>query len=201
MPRKKKPRFFVTDAPVPIYEFDPSETIADREPNVIWIKSRMDVETSGKVSSELVKVDDQGKAELYAGAQQTALLIHNIVRWEGPDFEQLDDADQVMRDGQGRPIYVPVTPENIRQLDHRDPFIERVIDEIGERNKKRASPKATSPTANISTSDTLPGSGHMPKDAEPPNVSLQLATGRSRSSLLNAVDGRLDRSENSTPTT
>jgi len=196
MARKKKARFFVTDPPVAVYEFDPAETIADREPNVIYIRARMDVETAGKVSSELARLDSDGKMELHAGANQTALLIHNIVRWEGPDFEQLDDADQPMRDTQGRAIYVPCTAENIRQLDHRDPFIEKVLDEIGERNRKRTSPNGGA-TTNGSTIDTV-------LDSEPsgtPSLSLQLATGTSKSPLANAITGLRNRSENSIPTT
>ena len=191
MARKKKARFFVTDAPVCIEEFNPNEVVSETEPNRIWILARMNVETAGKVGSELLKLDQEGKTELHAGANQTALLIHNVVRWEGPDFEMLDEADQPMKDASGRPIYVPCTPENIRQLDHRDPFIERVLDEISERNQKRTSPKAGAPTTNGSTIDIVPDSDR----SNEPSVSLQLATGISRSPLQSAITGRLNRSD------
>lgn len=192
MARKKKARFFVTDAPVAISEFDPAEVVSDTPPNIIWIRARMDVETQGKVQSELVKLDGEGKAELHAGANQTALLIHNVVRWEGPDFEQLDEADEVMRDAAGRPIYVPCTPENIRQLDPREPFIEKVLDEIAERNRKRTSPNGHAPaTTTGSTIDTAPASApSRPSPANGESLSLRLATTPLKSSSLIDAVGR-----------
>ena len=65
-----------------------------------------------------------------------ALLLHNIVSWRGPDFDGL-----------------PCTPANIRALPsaESDPFIEKVVNEIGTRNKKRESPNPKSP-ATTSTS-------------------------------------------------
>jgi hypothetical protein len=180
-------RFFVTDPPVAIYEFNPAEVVSDKAPNIIWIRARMDVQTRGKVSSELVKIGKNGEGiEGHLGDNEMALLLHNIVRWEGPDF--VDEAT-------GQPV--PCTPERIRTLDTADPFIARVVDEIGERNQKRKSPNPKSVTASGSMSAGEAGS----TAPHPQSVSLQLATSPSRSSLRSALDGHLSRSDDSIPTT
>lgn len=194
-------RLFVTDAPVPIYEFNPTEVISATEPSVIYIRARMDVETSGRVTSELFtmgKGEDRG-LEAHVGANQTALLVHNIVRWDGPLFYRTDANDAVMLDGHGRPLLIPCTPESIRTLDPNDPFIANVLEEIATRNKKRESPKAGSPTASGSMSAGAVDSTASPaNDASPTSP---LANGASRSSLQSAVDGRLNRSVDSILTT
>lgn len=179
-------RFFVTDAPVPVYEFDPSEVLSDKAPNVVWIKARMDMATRGAVSSELVRLDkDSKELEARLGDQELALLIHNIVRWEGPDFV----------DEQGRPI--PCTPDNIRKLDGGDPFIAEVLEEIARRNPIRKSPKKEPATPSTSMSAGVAGGTERqtsPTNGDAPSLSLQLATGRSNSTLQNAITGRLSKS-------
>jgi len=176
-------RFFVPAPPVPIYEFDQNEVVSDKPPNVVWIRARMDAATRGKVSGELVKLGESGQGiEGHLGDGEVALLIHNIVRWEGPDFV----------DEMGRPV--PCTAEQIRKLDTRDPFIAEVLSQIGERNRPRTSPNPKSATASGSTSAGDPDS--MPSQvSENESLSLQLATGRSRSTLRSAMDGRLNRSD------
>lgn len=171
------PRFFVTDPPVPVAEFEPGTVFADDgqplRPNVMWIKPRMDVETSGKVKSELLQLGaDQKTVEFRAGANELALLVHNIVRWEGPDL-----------DG------VPCTPETIRKLDRTEPLITRVLEAIAERNRPKASPDPKSPTASGSRPAGLSaaslasgGDGFLPSES-----------GTLRSPLLSAVDGRLSK--------
>lgn len=121
---------------VEIFEFDPDETISDAAPNVIVIRARMSVEIAGRVSSELMQLGADNKPELHVGAHAGALLLHNIVSWRGPDFDGL-----------------PCTPANIRALPsaESDPFIEKVVNAIGSRNKKRESPNDRSP-AIINTS-------------------------------------------------
>jgi hypothetical protein len=171
-------RYFVTDPPVAVPEFDTSEVVSECAPNIIWIRARMDVATSGKVANELVKVGGDNAPEYHLGAQQVALLIHNIMQWEGPDF-----------DG------VPCTPERIRTLDPNEPHIVKVLEEIAERNKPRASPNAKSAGANTSTTNGAPGSiARPPIPTNHENVSLQLATTIPRSPLQNALDGRLSKS-------
>lgn len=177
------PRYFVTDAPVAVLEFDPAKTISDVPPNAIYIKARMDVETKGKVTSEMVTLGaDQKSLEFRAGANETALLVHNIVGWEGPDFAG-----------------VACTPENIRKLDPTEPHVARVLEEIALRNRAKAGPSPKSPGASTSMSAGAHGSNASP--AVPASQALQLATGIPRSPLQSALDGRLTRSDASIPTT
>ncbi len=171
-------RFFVTDPPVAIREFDETEIVSDKPPNVVFIRARMDVATRGKVSGELLKLGENGQGlEGHLGNNNLALLLHNIIRWEGPDFV----------DEMGRPI--PCSPENIKKLDTNDPFIEHILDEIGERNKKRESPKSGSATNSGFTSATAPGLIASPaSDGE--SQSLQSANGNSKLTLRRASAGR-----------
>lgn len=160
---------------VDIYEFDPGEVISDTQPNVITIRARMDVQTAGKVSSELMKLGVDNKPELYVGEHVGALLLHNILGWRGPDFDDL-----------------PCTPANIRSLpsSDSDPFIEKVANEIGLRNKKRESPNGRSPIApGFATNGSHDGS---PQNA--PAISHPSATSISKSPLLRALDGHQNRS-------
>lgn len=129
-------RYFVNDPPAPVYEFDPDATLSEAAPNIIWVKSRMDVETDARVKSELVTLGADGKTpEIHTGAHSMALLVHNIVRWEGPDLSM-----------------VPCTAENIRRLDPSEPHLQRVLEEIARRNTRRAAPNPKSPTPTGSSS-------------------------------------------------
>jgi hypothetical protein len=197
-------RLFVPNAVDPIYEFDPSEVVSDTPPSVVWIRRKMNMEISGKVSSELVKLGDDRQLESHLGANQTALLIYNIVKWEGPLFVETDDDDQPILDGHGREKPIPCTPANIRQLDPNDPFIAAVLEAIAVRNKKRESPKAPTESAiiNGSTSSGDPDSIESPITPRGRTSLTRLSVnGQSKSSLLTAVGGHLNRSEDSTPTT
>src|SRR5262245_61008598 len=117
-------RYFVTDPPVAVAEFDPSAVISDTPPNVIYITATMDVANDAKVKHELAKMTDDNKTvELHPGEYQLALLIHNIVRWEGPDLSS-----------------VPCDAAHIRMLDPTEPHIVLVLDEIARRNARKTSP-------------------------------------------------------------
>jgi hypothetical protein len=134
-------RYFVHDQPVPIYEFDADTVISETPPNIIWIKAKMDMATDAKVKSELMKLGSDNKTlEAHLGENQMALLIHNIVRWEGPDFAG-----------------VPCTPENIRTLDPTEPHLTLVLDAIAERNRRTPGPSPKSAgvntSANVGASD------------------------------------------------
>lgn len=181
-------RYFVNDEPVPILEFDGEQLDADGravQPNVIWIKAKMDVETRGKVSSELVTAGADNTPEMRLGMNQTALLIHNIVRWTGPDL--------------GR---VPCIPANIRKLDPTEPHIEKVLSAIGERNKPRPSPDPKSAAgANTSTNGTAHGSAPALRAIDLASHRGRSATSTPRSPLQSALDGHLSKSDDSTPTT
>lgn len=174
-------RYFVNDPPYAVYEFDPSEVISETPPNVIYIRSRMDVETRGKVKSELVKLAKDGTTpEIQIGQNETALLLHNIVKWSGPDFDD-----------------VPCDAAHIRTLDPNEPHVEQVLAAINARNVKKVAPNPKPSTA--SGSEINGSLGASPQSAA--GISLQLATGMSRSPLLRALDGRQSRSDGSTPTT
>lgn len=160
---------------IEVYEFDPTEVITDAAPNVIVVKARMDVATAGKVSSELAKLGDDNKIEMHIGNHVLALLLHNVISWRGPDFDGL-----------------PCTPANIRALPTGDPFIEKVANEIGERNKPRESPNGRSaPT--ISTSESA-GEAASIASQDGAGLSRRSGNGMSNSPLLNAAIGRQNRS-------
>lgn len=176
-------RYFVDDPPAPIYEFEPGSQ-GDREPNVILIRARMDEKTRAAVANELAQTSGEGKQlaiTALPGNNTLALLIHNILGWRGPDF-----------DG------VPCDRKHIELLDRTEPLIEQVINAIGERNAPKSSPIPNSPAGSGSSSGGKPDS-RLPAPA--PSLSQQLATGIGISPLRSALDGRLGKSENSTPTT
>src|SRR5262245_681748 len=124
------PRYFVTDPPVPIYEFDPTEVISATPPNIIWIRSKMDIATDAKVKSELLRFGKDSQIEAHIGENELSLLIHNIVKWEGPDLGT-----------------VPCTPEQIRKLDPTEPHLRAVLAAIAERNQRAAGPSPKSAAA------------------------------------------------------
>lgn len=162
-------RYFVTDPPVAVAEFDLHSVISETPPNVIWIKARMDVETKGRVQSELISVDKQGNAVVQVGANSMALLIHNIVRWEGPDLGAM-----------------ACTPANIRTLDPNEPHIALVLEEIATRNKEREAPIPKSATAPGLRADGLRavdlaivgGSPNQSVSTMPPSALRSALTGR-----------------------
>ena len=95
--------------------------------DVIWIRPRMSYGVQQAVMGEGVKLEQGGatprgrkakrEVEINLGAWQSALLVHNIVAWQGPSFG-----------------VVPVSRDNILALDPREPLVQRVITEISERN-------------------------------------------------------------------
>lgn len=173
-------RYFVTDPPVAVYEFDSGEIISDTPPNIIYIKPKMDMATDSKVKSELLTLGADNKTmEARLGANSMALLIHNIVKWEGPDLGA-----------------VPCTPDNIRRLDPTEPHIARVLEEIAVRNKRPVSPNPKPNGASTSASAGAHASNgqEIATQTNGESLSLQLATGISRSNLQSAINGRLSKS-------
>lgn len=180
-------RYFVTDPPVAVPEFDPSEVLSETPPNVIYIRAKMDVATDAKVKSELVTMAPDNKTvEMRLGENAVALLVHNIVRWEGPDLGG-----------------VPCTPEQIRKLDPTEPHIALVLDEIGRRNARPAGPSPKSQGVSTSASAGATDYQHpaRPGSDDRASLSLQLATTTPRSPLRSVITGRQNRSDDSTPTT
>lgn len=172
-------RYFVTDLPVAVFEFDVTDVLCDTPPNIIWIRAKMDVATDAKVKSELFKLAGDNKTmEAHLGENQLALLVHNIVKWEGPDLG-----------------HIPCTPDNIRKLDPTEPHIALVLEAIASRNKRPDGPSPKSATA--STSMNAGGLDWIPpeKNENQESLSLQLATGTPRSPLRSALHGHLKKSD------
>jgi len=159
---------------VDVYEFDPEETIADGPPNVITIRARMTVEIAGRVSSELMQLGADNKLEAHVGAHVGALLLHNILGWRGPDFDDL-----------------PCTPANIRALPsaESDPFIAKVADEIAGRNRKRESPNPKLAIDNTSASAGDPDLTPIAR-GEHSEAPLQSAHGISKLLAPSGTNGR-----------
>ena len=142
-------RFFVNDPPAAVYEFDPAEAFTrNRQPNVVYIKPRMDVQTRARVQDAMLETTtgEPGTSamsvSIKSGSNMLALLQHNITDWAGPDFEG-----------------VPCTPEMIARLDLSEPLIARVLDEITKRNlQQTASPNPKPHAGNTSSSNGSPQS-------------------------------------------
>jgi hypothetical protein len=98
--------------------------------DVIWIRNRMSVAVQQAVQSEATSVKTSGgrspDLEIDVGLYQLALLRQNILAWQGPSFNG-----------------VVCTPETIGELDASEPLVQRVLQEINDRNARR-SPNAPS---------------------------------------------------------
>lgn len=98
--------------------------------DVIWIRNRMSVAVQQAVQSEATSMKGSGgramEVDIDVGMYQLALLRQNILAWQGPSFNG-----------------VVCTPETIGELDATEPLVQRVLQEISDRNARR-SPNATS---------------------------------------------------------
>jgi hypothetical protein len=98
--------------------------------DVIWIRNRMSVAVQQGVQSEATSMKGSGgramEVDIDVGMYQLALLRQNILAWQGPSFNG-----------------VVCTPETIGELDASEPLVQRVLQEISDRNARR-SPNATS---------------------------------------------------------
>ena len=98
--------------------------------DIIWIRNRMSVAVQQAVQSEATSVKTSGgrspDLEIDVGLYQLALLRQNILAWQGPSFNG-----------------VVCTPETIGELDASEPLVQRVLQEINDRNARR-SPNAPS---------------------------------------------------------
>lgn len=107
--------------------------------NTIYIKAKMDVSTRAAVQNEMRAAGTDEAEEFvmtHIGSYRLALLTHNIVGWEGPDFEG-----------------VPCTRTNIGRLDPSEPLVIKVSQEIGERNASRESPDPNAVTPSGATTN------------------------------------------------
>lgn len=98
--------------------------------NTVYIRAKMDMGTRAAVQNEIRASGIKTESELEVhgiGAYRLALLHHNVLAWEGPDF-----------DG------VPCNRTNIDRVDPTEPLWDLVADEIGQRNEKAESPDPNS---------------------------------------------------------
>jgi hypothetical protein len=98
--------------------------------NTIYIRAKMDAGTRALVQNEIAATNNVGKdTEITGlGSYSLALLVRNIVDWEGPAF--MDEKGQKRE----------VSRANISMLDLDDPLVELVREEIGKRNAPKESP-------------------------------------------------------------
>jgi hypothetical protein len=120
---------FISDERVPI---------ADDQGNTVYIRSKMGRAVFNAVLGDAMQMEaGQKDAKMNIGEYLTSLLVHNIVAWEGPAFT----------DERGKPI--PCTAENIGKLDVDEPLIDRVAEEIAQRNpRKQADPNSATAGSN-----------------------------------------------------
>jgi hypothetical protein len=169
---------------IPVYEFEPSEVERGTPINCIVVRARMNVEIAGQVQDEMRKRNAASGMDGEQGVASVALLVHNILSWSGPDFDDL-----------------PCTPANIASLPPAtlDPFIEKVINTIATNNRKRESPNARLPATPASSASAGEPDSRLSARAEnravdPRPISLQLATTTSPSPLRSALAGHLNKS-------
>jgi len=114
-------------------------------PNTVFIRSKMDLGTRAAVQDEIrasgIKVEQEMEMR-GIGSYRLALLRHNVLAWEGPDF----------LDPNGHPI--PCSRQNIALMDPNEPLVEAVAEEIGRRNQPAESPD---PNAVAPTGSTIDG--------------------------------------------
>lgn len=153
-------KYFVSDEPIPVREWDDPHRVSDQLPNVIWVRSKMDVKTKGAVTSEMFAMTKENTMEARLGQNETALLVHNIVKWGGPDLDA-----------------IPCTRANIEKLDPTEPHIARVLEVIAERNKSPKAPPASS------TSGTSSSAGATDSSTPTAAIESRSAHGRRMSRL------------------
>lgn len=99
---------FVTSERVPV-------TVDD---NTVYIRGKMDLGTRNRCLDALAVISPSGGSmESHLGEYATALMVNNILGWEGPAFAGVE-----------------CTPANIARLDPDEPIVEAVLAEIGRRN-------------------------------------------------------------------
>ena len=123
---------------MPIF-VDSSRVPVILDDHTIYIRAKMSARVRAEVQDEMRARGFGGGEEVEIsglGSYRLALLVHNIVAWEGPQFAG-----------------IPCTRENIQRMDMDDPLVELVAEEIGKRNAPRESPDPNSVTPTGSTED------------------------------------------------
>lgn len=112
---------------------DPTQRVqvSDDRGNVVWVKAAMDAATRAAVQDE-IRARGLAVGETLevrgVGSYRLALLIHNVVAWEGPDFV----------DSTGTKL--ACNRYWIERWNPRDPLYEQVAEKIGELNEPAESP-------------------------------------------------------------
>jgi hypothetical protein len=122
--------------------------------NTIWVKRRMDFGTKCRVEDMLTRMaistngNRSGEIQFTLGAQRLALAVHNIVAWEGPEFNG-----------------VPCDQSSIERLDPDFPVFRMALDKITDLNQPRED-----------TADPLPITGPVEPSTTDTNQPLETAT-------------------------
>ena len=107
--------------------------------HTVYIRSKMSAGVRAAVQDEMRARGFGAQEDVQVsgmGSYRLALLIHNVVAWEGPEFAG-----------------VPCKRANIERLDLDEPIWDLVADEIGKRNAPKESPDPNSPMSSGSTTD------------------------------------------------
>lgn len=115
---------------------DPNAEVAVSDGvDTIYIRAKMSMDIRSKVSNDLLRLkmtrsskkdNNEMEGTFSADEQRKMLLIHNIRRWEGPGFSKSDE--------RGVLVPLPCNRANKELLDVTDPLIEKVLEEINQRN-------------------------------------------------------------------
>lgn len=108
--------------------------LEDDPDNKIYVRARMNYGVKARVENEMAQIaanDKTANVRFTVGSYQLALLRLNILAWEGPAFTGM-----------------PCTPENIDLFDPDHPLIVKVLERIGEQNRKKESPDPKSAALN-----------------------------------------------------
>lgn len=96
---------------------DPSAKIpVEHDGHTLYVRQKMDIKTDTAVTVEFRRLS--GRDTLTNKAYELALLKHNIVDWDGPDFKD-----------------VPCTPSNIERLDPDNELVKLALRKIDELNR------------------------------------------------------------------
>lgn len=155
---------FVDTEPVPVF-------LPEDPANVIYIKPRMDLGTNAAVRSAMMKttmqvstgggsVPKSASVGFDLAAYNLAILTNNIVRWKGPDFD-----------------HMPCNADSILSMDPDDPLLDKVLQEINERNKPRAkSPNSYSANGNSGSTPTIAQNSDREESRQPSPEALESTT-------------------------
>lgn len=137
---------------------EPVGVTIEGDPNTIYIRPKMSYGLVNSVRSKaarMVNKSDGMEQSLDIGLWNVELAVANIVKWEGPEFD-----------------HVPLTRENIEQLDPDDPLLDAVLAKIQELNfqKDEAATDPNLPTPKSSSDLTK-------KRAAPESVKGQSGSG------------------------